>query len=113
MSQLNPKHKTLITISKIANWLSWVFLVVTILGSLASIPVLEPSPERRNGLIELIFGSVAGNYYYMSTIIILALDQFLDGFITFLGLRAVSLGLLMLVRIDSTYKLLKREIDNE
>lgn len=112
MSQQKINQKQLITIAKVANWLAWVFLVLTIFNGLNSILVFEPGPELRNGLIELIFGSLAGNYYTLR-LILNAVNQLLNGYIIFLVLRAISLALRMLVNIDSTYNTLKQGAEHE
>lgn len=112
MNRQKINHKQLITVAKIANGLSWLFLVLTIFNGLNSILVFEPDPELRNGLIELIFGSLAGNYYTMR-LILSAINQFLDVFIIFLVLRAISLALRILVNIDSTYNTLKQGAEDE
>ncbi|MCG2784636.1 MAG: hypothetical protein L6461_05985 [Anaerolineae bacterium] len=116
MSQQNTKYKTMARIAIIANWVAWILLITACISVLDNIinfdktvydgyVTMEKFSRSSSGLLEPFFPTISA--------LMPIINSLTYGVYSFLILRAISLGLFMLIEIDLDIKLIKEGAGNE
>lgn len=116
MNQQNPKYKIMARIAIIANWVAWILLILASISVIADAInfekalhdanlVMAQSQKSSSGLFETFYPSISA--------LMPIVNSLTYGVYCFLILRAVSLGLFMLIEIDLDIKLLKEGAGHE
>lgn len=102
---LSPNHKRLLTVATWAKYLAWVVFIVYIVSSLGVYFREQTySYTRTNGNIRDFAQFFADNPFFAYTLVVEMLSVFLQGVVYYLVLKAVSLGLNMIVETDINYR---------
>jgi hypothetical protein len=108
----SPKHKQLLNIATWAKYIAWIALVISFILPVANFfgsRNLYQSAFVMNGQRPDFMNELRTNPSYAITLIINALNDFLRGFICYLVLRGISLGLNMIVETDINYREQKQQ----
>ncbi len=102
-----PQHKQLLNIAAWAKYLAWLALVVAFILPFARYIEIQYLYYQQQSFLGQNLGfidAIKNNPLYGVSVFTDALDKFLSGFIYFLVLRGISIGLNMIVETDINYR---------
>lgn len=102
-----PQHERLLNIATWAKHLAWVALVVAFLLPIAKYIELQNLYDYQSSFLGQslgFFDAIKNDPLYGFAVFTDVLDKFLSGFIAFLVLKGISLGLNMIVETDVNYR---------
>ena len=102
-----PQHKRLLSIATWAKYLAWGALAVAFILPFARYIEVQNLYNYQQGFSGQSLGfvdAIKNSPLYGFSVFTDALDKFLSGFIYFLVLRGISLGLNMIVETDINYR---------
>ena len=113
MNEQNPKHKIMARIAKAASWLAWITLAISFINVLIIIPETFRYESLRasvgNTPTPQTFFDLFASPYTALDMIQSLVNRTISGVKAFLTLKAVSVGLFMLLDIDMNYSVLKNK----
>ncbi len=113
-SFFSDKHNQLLNIAYTAKNIAWIVLVVYILYGIGTFYIEQANQMYYQGLPNsyLFFvGMLRSNIIYAISLLAQIVSIFLRGIIYFLILKAISLGLNMIVETDINYRDARKEGD--
>ena len=102
-----PQHERLLNVATWAKYLAWVALVVAFILPFARYIEMQNLYNYQQNIFGQNLGfidAIKNDPLYGFSVFTDALDKFLSGFISFLVLRGISLGLNMIVETDINYR---------
>lgn len=108
----SPKHKRLLNIATWAKYLAWIALIFAFILPVARYIGIQNVYRYQSFMTDQasdFAGELKANPIYGISVIVDLFDSFLTGFIYFLVLRGISLGLNMIVETDINYREQKQQ----